>query len=89
MAKQSTSYRLTPEALALVEDLVARTGLSHAGVIELSLRQTARWLEMQPAGAAEDLEKVRQTDPPPASRVMGRPRKAAESTPKQRKAGGA
>lgn len=77
--KQGTSYRLSPRGLALVAELAERLGVSHAGVIELSLRQTARWVDGVPPGElVADLAEVREIEPPPTKRPRGRPRKQRE-----------
>lgn len=78
--KQSTSYRLSNEAIKLIGELSARLGVSQAGVIELSLRQTARWVNgMAPGELVADLAEVRQIEPAPTRRPRGRPRKQRES----------
>ncbi len=41
IAKQPTSFRLSPEALALLTRLHGQLGLSRCGVIELALRALA------------------------------------------------
>jgi hypothetical protein len=41
MAKQSTSYRLSPEAMRLTEDLGRKLGLSNTEVIETAVRRMA------------------------------------------------
>lgn len=42
MPKRAASYRLSPEALALVKRLKERHGVSEADVIEMALRRMAR-----------------------------------------------
>jgi len=40
--KQPTSFRLSPDALALLRELAERLGLSQASVIELAVRRLAK-----------------------------------------------
>lgn len=40
--KQSTSFRLSEEALSLIRELSERLGLSQAAVVEMAVRQLAR-----------------------------------------------
>lgn len=41
-AKQSTSFRLSGEALSLIRELSERLGLSQAAVVELAVRKLAK-----------------------------------------------
>jgi predicted DNA-binding protein len=47
--RQPVSFRLTPETARILDALAKRTGLSKAGVIALSLRESAerRGIEVQ------------------------------------------
>lgn len=40
--QRATSYRLSPEALALIEALSKRLGVSRAAVVEVAVRHLAR-----------------------------------------------
>ena len=42
MTKEPTSFRLSPEALALIREMAERLGVSQASVIELAVRKLAR-----------------------------------------------
>jgi len=77
--KVSRNYRLSPQALALIDQLASRLGLSQAGVLEVAVRVLARWEAAIPPEAigwlSSALAEAKEVEPAP-SRV-GRPRKPA------------
>lgn len=43
--KQPTSFRLSPEALALIREMAEKMGLSQASVLELAVRKLSERLD--------------------------------------------
>lgn len=77
MTKRGTSHRLSEGALEAIAGLAGIYGLSHAGAVELAVRQALRWARSAPppGDIEEDLAKVREEEPPPTKKPRGRPRK--------------
>jgi hypothetical protein len=51
--KKAVSYRLTADALELIDALARRLGITHVAVVELSVREKAEALGLWPPPATD------------------------------------
>ena len=45
--KEATSFRLTPEAIALIKELAKKLGVSQTDIVELAIRKLAQHENVQ------------------------------------------